>query len=60
MSHTIVNENFSFRGRTSIQFSSDNSIGFEGFQFLYFVEDEEGSGAGPIPDPGQLFLTLEY
>jgi len=49
----------SFRGRTSIQFSSDNSIGFEGFQFLYFVEEEEGSGAGPIPDPGQFIFDFE-
>ena len=44
---------FSYRGRTVVGFESDGSIQDEGFQFFYFIEDDEGSGQGPIPDPGK-------
>ena len=50
----FIDEMMSFRGPVEIEFLSDASVQEEGFQLFFFVEtDTEGSGGGPIPDPGK-------
>ena len=51
---SFIDEMISFRGPVEIEFLSDASVQEEGFQLFFFVEtDTEGSGGGPIPDPGK-------
>jgi hypothetical protein len=55
----IDSEVVSARGPINVQFFADGTVQDEGFQLYFFIEDEtEGSGEGPIPDPGNFYLIF--